>query len=126
MPGAQLSALRSRAPFVESGNTSDLRFTSGVASAVNAIPDTWHGKHVEVLNEGTGLETVAFRFSRSSIATASIDAAAADGGPNATRGKVLLPAQAVRFVIPDGQGAPLYFARISASGTPAISMSLVE
>lgn len=130
------AALISKGPFADgTNNTGELRFTTAAATSVNAIPGSWSGKFVELYNEsGTAAELVAFVFSNSSTQTCTIGAAAANGGAATDRGRIIAPGQRLKIRLPSPRGPQvgvgtqfnLFFARISASGTPTISMSLVE
>lgn len=131
---ALLAATDNHAPFAEpAALTPDLRFDSSNVSSSNVLPAEWAGKHVEVLNESaTATELVAFRVTRGS-ATVTLGAAAAGGDRTAERGKVILPGERLKIKLPllpaletAGASKALFFTRISAVGTPSISVSLVE
>ncbi len=118
-------------PFSDgTNNSTELRFTSAVGALSNNLPLDWRGKMVEILNESAAAaEFVAVLFSYADDAeTATLGAAAADGGPAAGRGRVILAGQLRRFRVPAARrhSEAVQFSRIAASGTPAISLALVE
>src|SRR5262249_3506797 len=126
----ELAALTNQGPIADgAANTNDLRFTSGVAQANNAIPASWNGKLIELTNESTTAgDFVAFHFSFDALQTVTIPAAAADGGPTVARGRLIMPGTTRRLRIPANprQSGSVFFNRIAAANAPALSMSLVE
>lgn len=130
MSAAVFSALTNKGPSgTGAANTPDLRFTSSTSQANNALPANWNGKIVEVTNESvTAGDLVAVLFSPTAAATVTIGAAAADGGPATTRGRIILPGTTRRMRLPrnQAQGGVVFFNRIAAANTPVISLALVE
>lgn len=121
----------SEGPFSDGTTSTELRFTSSTSALQNPLPASWRGKTVEITNESaTAAELAAFLFSYQNAnptVTIVVGAAAADGGAAAGRGRYLRPGQTVRVRVPSARqhGELVNFNRISASGTPAISVSLV-
>lgn len=130
MSARKLTALENRAPFADgAANTPDLRFTSGVAQQQNALPASWNGRMVEITNESvTAGDLVAFHFSFGVARTVTIGAAAAAGDPTVDRGRIIMPGTTRRMRLPanPASSAILFFNRIAAANTPAISIALVE
>lgn len=92
-----------------------LRYTSASSSRADALPSTWAGRRIELVNEGSA--TVYWYVSQNS--GASVDetlAAADDGGANAARGMPILAGHTVEYDLPSW-GA-IYFVRASASACP--------
>jgi hypothetical protein len=118
--------------------TSELRFTTAAGALSDAVPKApsggprdFRGKQIEILNESVVAgEIVAFLFSHAAIAvTAGV--ATATGDPSATRGRLIMPGERLRVKLPEPLASAnfdgdVFFNRIALSGTPNISISLVE
>jgi hypothetical protein len=136
MSHAELAAARSKGPFSNgTDNTGELRIATG-ASASLALPLAWASKYVELLNESaTAAEFIAYTFSLGAGQTVTVAAAAANGAPGVSRGRLVKPGERVKVLIPGimtgGQGGPVtqgqaFINTVAASGTPTLSISLVE
>lgn len=136
MSDANLRALRSKGPFQDgTNNTGELRIATGAAASL-ALPLNWASRFVELLNESaTAAEFIAYTFSVGAAQTVTVAAAAANGAPGVGRGRLIKPGERVKVLLPGimtgGPGAPVtqgqnFINTVAASGTPNLSISLVE
>lgn len=130
MSAAVFAALTNKGPFADgTAITPDLRFTSAVAQQQNALPVSWNGKLIEITNESVVAgDLVAFHFSLDQARTVTIGAAAAAGDPTVDRGRIIMPGTTRRLRLPKNpsQGGVVFFNRIAAANTPALSLALIE
>lgn len=121
------------APFAPDGvaNTNVLDFSTSGVSGANAIPRSWRGRRVRIINQSnTAAEIVYFLFARVSTVVAA-PAPAADGQPGVAHPFTLQASADERRVlecdIPNAERETddIFFCRIAASGTPAVTILLL-
>jgi hypothetical protein len=120
------------APFAPDGtaNTNVLDFSTG-ASLSNALPKSWRGRRVRIINQSnTAAELVYFLFAKAAT-TIVAPAPAADGQPGVAHPYTLAASSDDRRILEcdipagDRENDDVFFCRLAASGTPAVTMLLL-
>lgn len=118
MANSQYQDVNPRAPFGDGTNSTSVRlFTCDSTSRAHAVPSSWAGKMVLIVNETANL--AQFFFSKNGSAQCDETIAAADAGAASAQLGGSIPGNSGRKVkIPAiADGETLYFVRASVTST---------